>query len=327
MTACQPVPAGGTGDGTKKALGNGQAGEASLIGVRNLPISAAAAMRAARFAGPGAAVTSARPLKGGAQASTWLVRTTSPEREFILREFPPGDDAAVREARVLRALSGLNGLAPVLLADGVDAVSARGWTLTSRLPGAADLAPGDRSAWASQLGSALARIHAVPASHAAGLPSLFQRREAGATLEALSGPAAGPVATDWESLTSGPFVLLHGDYYSGNTVWDGGTLTGVVDWPCATAGPPGFDVGWCRLDLYLLYDKQVADTFLASYEAALGTSRDPLSWDLWAVARSHRDVETWAASFTDLGRSDLTAAELRGRHAAWTTSLLARTPR
>jgi aminoglycoside phosphotransferase (APT) family kinase protein len=255
------------------------------------------------------------------------VRTTSPEREFILREFPPGDDAAVREARVLRALSGLDGLVPVLLADGVDAVSGRGWTLTSRLPGTADLAPGDRSAWASQLGEALARVHAVPASAAAGLPGLFQRREAGATLEALSGRAASPVATDWESLTSGPFVLLHGDYYSGNTVWDGGTLAGVVDWPCATAGPPGFDVGWCRLDLYLLYDEQVADTFLASYQAATGTARDPRPWDLWAVARSHRDVGTWAASFTDLGRSDLTATELRGRHAAWTTSLLARAPR
>ena len=295
--------------------------------MRDLPVSAEAATLIAGLAGPGAAVTSARPLKGGAQASTWLVRTTSPEREFILREFPPGDDAAVREARVLRALNGLNGLVPLLLADGVAAASARGWTVTSRLPGTADLVPGDRSAWASQLGSALARIHATPVSHAAGLPNLFLRREARASLEALSGPAASAVAAGWRSLTSVPFVLCHGDYYSGNTVWDSGTLTGVVDWPCAAAGPPGFDVGWCRLDLYLLYGEQVADTFLASYQAAGGISRDPLPWDLWAAARSHQDVGTWAASFADLGRSDLTAAELRARHTAWTTSLLARTPR
>jgi aminoglycoside phosphotransferase (APT) family kinase protein len=156
---------------------------------------------------------------------------------------------------------------------------------------------------------------------------VFQRREAGASLEALSGPAASAVAADWELLTSGPFVLAHGDYYSGNTVWDGGILTGVVDWPCAVSGPPGFDVGWCRLDLCLLYDEQVAGVFLATYEAARGTARDPLPWDLWAAARSHRDVETWAASFRDLGRADLTATELRGRHADWTASLLARSPR
>ena len=299
----------------------------SLSRVRNLPVSIEAALRAGGLDGAGAAVSSARPLKGGAQASTWLVRTSGPEQEFIFREFPPGDDAAVREARILRALGGLHGLVPVLLADGVDAISARQWTLTSRLPGAADLLPADRSAWASQLGSALARIHAAPVSHAAGLPSLFGRPEAGASPEALSGQAADPVAAGWESLTSGPFVLCHGDYYSGNTLWDGGTLTGVVDWPCATAGPPGIDIGWCRLDLCLLYDEQIADTFLASYEAAGGITGDPLPWDLWAAARSHRDVETWATSFTDLGRSDLTAAELRRRHTAWTTSLLARTPR
>jgi aminoglycoside phosphotransferase (APT) family kinase protein len=295
--------------------------------VHDLPTSIEAALRAAGLDGPGAAVSSARPLKGGLQASTWLVLTTGPEREFIFREFPPGDDAAVREARILRALGGLNGLAPLLLADGLDPESARGWTLTSRLPGAAQLVPADPSVWASRLGSALALIHAAPVSHAAGLPSLFERPEAGASLEALTGPAADPVAAGWESLTSGPFVLCHGDYYSGNTLWDGGTLTGVVDWPCATAGPPGIDISWCRLDLYLLYDEQVADTFLDSYQAAGGTPGDPLPWDLWAVARSHRDVESWAASFGDLGRSDLTAAELRRRHTAWTSSLLARTPR
>jgi aminoglycoside phosphotransferase (APT) family kinase protein len=295
--------------------------------VRDLPVYAEAVLRAAGLAGPGAVVTAARRLKGGAQASTWLVRTTGPQRELILREFPPGDDAAVREARALRALDGLDGLVPVLLADGTDAVTDRGWTLTSRLPGAADLVPGDPPAWARQLGSALARIHAAPRPDVAGLPSVFRRREAGASLEALSGPAARTVAADWELLTSGPFVLCHGDYYSGNTVWDGANLTGVVDWPCAASGPPGFDVGWCRLDLYLLYDEQIAGMFLDSYEAACGTSRDPLPWDLWAAARSHQDVETWAASFGDLGRADLTAAELRSRHTAWTTSLLARNPR
>jgi aminoglycoside phosphotransferase (APT) family kinase protein len=254
------------------------------------------------------------------------VRTSGPEQEFILREFPPGDDAAVREARVLRMLSGLDGLVPVLFADGVDAISGRGWTLTSRLPGAADLTPRDQSAWASQLGTALARIHATPAPAVAELPILFHRREAGASLDALTGPAASTVAATWESLTSGPYVLCHGDYYSGNTVWDNGTLTGVVDWPCAAAGPPGYDLGWCRLDLYLLYGEPAAATFLTAYEAAHGSSQDPLPWDLWALARSHQDVETWSAAFTDLGRPDLTPTELRNRHTAWTTTLLADRP-
>ena len=33
-------------------------------------------------------------------------------------------------------------------------------------------------------------------------------------------------------------------------------------------GPRGFDVGWCRLDLYLLYGEHIADVFLDSYQTA-----------------------------------------------------------
>jgi hypothetical protein len=42
---------------------------------------------------------------GGTHACTYLIRTADPELEFILREFPPGDDAARNESRVLSALA------------------------------------------------------------------------------------------------------------------------------------------------------------------------------------------------------------------------------
>jgi hypothetical protein len=91
----------------------------------------------------------------------------------------------------------------------------------------------------------------------------------------------------------------------------------------AALGPRGLDVGWCRLDLYLLYGERIADQFLDCYAAA---SRhllpNPLLYDLWAVARSHQDVESWVPNYRDLGRGDLTAAELRCRHSAWTEYLL-----
>jgi len=103
-------------------------------------------------------------------------------------------------------------------------------------------------------------------------------------------------------------------------------LTGVVDWSGGSLGPPGFDVGWCRLDLYLLHGQDVADVFLAAYDAASATAIPaPQLWDLWAVARSHQMVETWVPNYRDLGRTDLTATELRRRHTAWTEQVLART--
>jgi hypothetical protein len=53
----------------------------------------------------------------------------APERAVILREFPPGDDAAMAEVRILGALDGLDGLAPRLLACDLASVAAEGsWT-------------------------------------------------------------------------------------------------------------------------------------------------------------------------------------------------------
>jgi hypothetical protein len=86
-------------------------------------------------------------------------------------------------------------------------------------------------------------------------------------------------------------------------LWEDGVLTGVVDWSGGAFGPRGFDVGWCRLDLYLLYG-------------------DLLFWDLWAVARSYEAVESWVPNYRDLGRVDLIARELRKRHTEWTQHLI-----
>lgn len=120
-------------------------------------------------------------------------------------------------------------------------------------------------------------------------------------------------------------MLTHYDFWSGNTLWKDGTLTGVVDWTGGARGPRAFDLGWCRLDLYLLYDERIADTFLQSYQAASRSgSLDPLLGDLWAAARSRQIVESWVPNYRDLGRADLTAPELCKRHADWTQRLLDR---
>jgi aminoglycoside phosphotransferase (APT) family kinase protein len=146
----------------------------------------------------------------------------------------------------------------------------------------------------------------------------------GGSLPAVTGPAAADVAARWQSIVEEPKVLTHYDYWSGNVLWDDGSLSGVVDWSGGSLGPAGFDLGWCRLDLVLLYDDTVADAFLAAYRAASSSAvREPLLWDLWAVARSHEHVETWVQNYRDLGRVDLSAPELRRRHTAWTSTLLA----
>lgn len=289
----------------------------------DLPWPATAIGRAAELAGPSASVQVVQVLPGGTHARTCLIETENPQLEVVVRQFPPGDDAASRESEVLAALGGLDGLAPRLLASAVDDGSDEGsWVLISRLPGAADITPARPSAAAAELGRALARIHATCLHRRPGLHGVLDRP--GGSAAAISGPAASAVAARWELLAGAPGVLTHHDFWSGNVVWDTGVLTGVVDWTGAGIGPRGFDVGWCRLDLYLLHGEHAADTFLDSYQAASGSGlASRLLADLWAVARSHDQVETWEPNYRDLGRADLTAAELRRRHTAWTQHLLA----
>lgn len=287
-----------------------------------VPLSAALD-RATELAGPAATLQAVRPLAGGSHASTYLVEIANPDRQMVLREFPMGDPAAANEERVLTALDGLGGLAPEFLSRG--AGRDRPWVLITRMPGRADIVPDDPRAWAAQLGSTLAQIHGTSAKTIAALDSVYDRRGR----DRLSGPAADIVDAAWEQrILAAPPVLTHGDFQSGNVIWDNGLLSGVIDWEGAVRGRAGHDIGWCRLDLYLLYDEQIADHFLAAYEAASATSlEDPLLWDLWTLARSHAGVETWVPNYRDLGRPDLTAQELRRRHTAWTTTVLQLRPR
>ena len=138
----------------------------------------------------------------------------------------------------------------------------------------------------------------------------------------LAGPLASEVRSRWSQIVGSPEVLTHCDYWSGNVVWREGRLTGIVDWSGGARGPRGFDLGWCRLDLVLLFNERIADVFLAAYEAAIGqTIGDVVLWDGWAVARSHDVVETWGPNYAPLRRGDLNEHELRQRHSLWTARL------
>ncbi|MQY10011.1 hypothetical protein SRB5_01150 [Streptomyces sp. RB5] len=145
-----------------------------------------------------------------------------------------------------------------------------------------------------------------------------------ATRSDTDAPAAAIMATHGPLLAEEPRVLTHYDFWSGNVLWQDDQLTGIVDWSGASLAPRGFDVSWCRLDLVLLHGPFAAEAFLSAYEEASGMPVPSMAlWDLFALTNSHRSVETWLPNYHDLGRTDLTTAELRRRHTAWTDDCLA----
>jgi len=277
-----------------------------------------------RLAGPSATLGAATRLKGGQHATTWRIETAEPALRVVVREFPPGDAGAAGEQVALRTLDGLGGLAPVLLGGDLEGRwSDRPTSLISCLDGSAEITPADPVRWAQELGRALAVVHAFPGARLGALPSVFDRP--GGSEDALRGhgPLAATVRSRWAEIVSSAEVLTHSDYWSGNVVFRGQRLVGVVDWTGAARGPRGYDLGWCRLDLILLYDERIADIFGEAYEKAAGRPvRDMLLWDIWAAARAHEVVDEWEPNYAPLGRPDLDARSLRDRHTRWTEHLL-----
>ena len=77
-----------------------------------------------------------------------------------------------------------------------------------------------------------------------------------------------------------PPCLIHRDFHPGNVLWMRGRCSGVVDWAGSCRGPWGCDVAHCRENLTRLGGPEVADRFLAAYEAATGATYHPY----WEVA-------------------------------------------
>lgn len=251
-----------------------------------------------------------RELTGGEHALTLLV--TDGRAEYVVRRFPANDPAVGREVAVLSRLEPAANLAPRLIAYSAESTSPT--IVTSRVPGGHPAPNLSASTMAPQLAAALARIHRLDGD---GLPTAPQGPPSGA------GPATAAARSQFDDLDrSGP-VLTHYDFWCGNALWQGATLTGIVDWSGARSAPRGVDVAWCRQDLVLLGYPEAADLFLRAYENLVGARISQIrAWDLQAAAQAEDSVEEWAPNYRAIGRAHLTATALRERLTRWSTHLL-----
>ena len=85
------------------------------------------------------------------------------------------------------------------------------------------------------------------------------------------------------------------------------TITGIVDWTHACAGPAAADVAHCRINLASLHGFEAADAFTRAYGSV-----EHLAWHDVADAVSIGSSSTSVAwRFHDAGRTDITDASLR----------------
>jgi aminoglycoside phosphotransferase (APT) family kinase protein len=194
------------------------------------------------------------------------------------------------------------------------------------LPGAPDLRPPDLSRWVTELAHALAGLHDTPTDgftprHA---PS-WERWEPWVDepddrLIAISDAirALSRVATDAAR------YFTHDDYHPGNTIFSGGSLTGVVDWAFATREPRESAVAYCRKDLAIHPGGDAPDQFLQAYEAEIGERLEHIAlWDVLQGARALRLGHRWPPSFKELG-VDVNAAHIHRVSAEFVDAALQR---
>lgn len=291
---------------------------------------------------PGGRLAGVHALKGGiSQGMHWLavMAPDGARHRFVLRRFNDwcrDHDPAVagREWRVLQALqeSGVPAARPVWL-DEAGRLFGRPTLVTTQLTGRGTLVP-HRPGWLQQFAATLASIHAVrvadsPLEQLENLDARRTARLAGDPPEdhlrghVRAGDVWAALQHLWPAVALDGPVLVHGDYWSGNTLWRRGRLTGVVDWEMVGLASRGYDVGYTHMDLSLCVGGSVPDQFVAAYERAAGwTLRDRSFWKLLGAWRALGDWWEWLPGWQVFGPTDLTTEIVGVRLDAYLESTL-----
>jgi aminoglycoside phosphotransferase (APT) family kinase protein len=266
----------------------------------------------ARKISPGAELLRVRRLEGGVSAQVDAIEIGFPDgrgEKIVIRQY--GDsklradpDAADHEFRLLEMVRSAGVPAPrPYLADASGQILPRPYLAIELVEGETVLdPPTDIPGVARPLAEVLARIHRVPRDGAPFLPDkqeLFGRglSETPATFdEALSErEIRAALARAWPPVPGNEPVLLHGDFWPGNTLWARGRLAAVIDWEDAGFGDPLADLANGRLEITMILGQETAREFTRHYRSLMPSAdyTNLPQWDLCAALRPAGQMFTW----------------------------------
>ncbi|MGO8961860.1 MAG: phosphotransferase family protein [Streptosporangiaceae bacterium] len=274
---------------------------------------AASLARLLRQVDPGLTFVRARNLAGGVSAQVTAVAATTPDgepRNLVVRRYSAADlsfnpHVASTEYQLLALLheAGLPVPRPYLADDSCAILPAPCLVL--------EFIDGDPPAWPTalpdftgQLAAALADLHkaGIAQSAAGWLPDgRTVSSERLGTWPALLDESISELAVrvaltgNWPPPQVNQPVVLHGDYWPGNTLWRHGRLLAVIDWEDAAVGDPLADLGNARLEILMHYGQAATDAFTRQYR----TMRPDVDlgalpyWDLYAALRPTGQMDRW----------------------------------
>lgn len=90
-------------------------------------------------------------------------------------------------------------------------------------------------------------------------------------------------------------VVIHGDYWPGNLLWNDGHLVAVIDWEDTKLGDPVADLACARIELLCEYGAQAVQSFTTAYvERAPHVSLQSLAiWEIYVSASALATMHHW----------------------------------
>lgn len=246
-----------------------------------------------------------RPLTGGVSAQVTALEVHQPDgqmKKLVVRRYGETDlkhkpHIAADEFRLLHHLkaAGLPVPAPYLF-DESGAIFPFPYIVVEYIGGKTDFAPADSDNFFHQMTVQLARIHRIEA-----LPFLpaLELGERPAKLDDSIGE--GRIRDYLESVWPFPqhnkSVLLHGDFWPGNLLWDNGQLVAVIDWEDAKTGDPLADLANARLEILWAFGSEAMTRFTHSYQSITAIDLTNLPYhDLHVALRPAFKIAEWAAA-------------------------------
>jgi aminoglycoside phosphotransferase (APT) family kinase protein len=234
-------------------------------------------------------------LDGGIATATHRVRVEGRQgrRALVVKRYLAGDDTASREWARLGFARRCDVATPMPVRLDLEGrwFGTPALVMTA-LPGVMSYEPDDPKAWVGALAQTLVRIHRTDLTPP--IPDAVRRTPSWRSFDPGSLPAGwrevraeGIVrAVDRLRLLAPdqPEVLCHGDFHPGNVLFEGGAVSGVVDWSGARIEAAESDVANCRVELALI-DDELPDLFAIAYTEAGGAPLQHLPlWDVLAGA-------------------------------------------
>ena len=267
---------------------------------------------------PHATLKRHRALPGGYSADVTVLELEAPDgtsSKLIHRlhgevDLQQNPNVAAHEFRVLQLThaAGLATPAPVYL-DATDPLFPTPSLVLEYADGNTDLKPEDTADYVTQMAHELSRIHRMDTA-GRDLSFLLRIEDDCAGAMEKHGDTGNTSADErrllallaprWPLPRNNKPVVLHGDYWPGNTLWQDGRLTAVIDWEDTRRGDPLFDVSNARFEILMLFGAEIMDLFTDQYKSRNLVEFGCLAWwDLYTALRVVNKLDFLATATRD----------------------------